>query len=53
VAKIIKGIVNLIRTRYDATVPIIFGIDSGFLDEKNFALCDQLNVARRAACRAS
>ena len=44
VAKMIKGIVNLIRTRYDATVPIIFGIDSGFLDEKNFALCDQLKV---------
>src|SRR6516165_3575611 len=44
VAKIIKAIVNLIRTRYDATVPIIFGIDSGFLDEKNFALVDQLKV---------
>ena len=44
VAKIIKAIVNLIRTRYDATVPIIFGIDSGFLDKKNFALFDQLKV---------
>jgi hypothetical protein len=40
----IKGIVNLIRTRYDATVSIVFRWDCGFLDEKNFALCDQLRV---------
>jgi hypothetical protein len=40
----IKGIVNLVRTRYDATVSIIFRFDGGFLDEKNFALCDQLRV---------
>ena len=44
VTKMIKGIVNLVRTRYDATVPIIFRWDCGFLDEKNFALCDQLRV---------
>jgi hypothetical protein len=36
--------VNLVRTRYDATVSIIFRLDCGFLDEKNFALCDQLRV---------
>jgi hypothetical protein len=44
VTKMIKGIVNLIRTRYDATVSIVFRWDCGFLDEKNFALCDQLRV---------
>lgn len=44
VSKMIQAIVKLIRSRYDATVPIILRIDSGFLDEQNFALCDRLQV---------
>jgi hypothetical protein len=44
VSKMIEGIVKLIRSRYDATVPIILGMDCGFLDEKNFNLCDRLRV---------
>jgi hypothetical protein len=44
VSKMIEGTVKLICSRYSATVPIILGMDSGFLDEKNFALCDQLRI---------
>jgi hypothetical protein len=44
VAKIIRGIVTLIRSRYDASVSIILRLDAGFFDEKNFALCDQLGI---------
>ena len=52
VAQMIKGIVSLIRTRYDATVAIVIRFDAGFLDEKNFALCDELGVAFIATGKA-
>jgi len=38
VAKIVRKIVTLIRSRYDASVSIIFRLDAGFFDEKNL-LC--------------
>jgi hypothetical protein len=44
VEKMIRSIVNLIRTRYDASVSIILRLDAGFFDEKNFALCDDLGI---------
>ena len=44
VAKMIRGIVTLIRTRYDASVSIVIRLDAGFLDEQNFALCDELGI---------
>ena len=44
VAKMIRGIVTLIRSRYDAAVVIILRIDAGFFDEKNFRLCDELGI---------
>lgn len=44
VEKMIRGIVTLIRTRYDASVAIVIRLDAGFFDEKNFALCDELGI---------
>ena len=44
VEKMIRGIVSLIRTRYDASVSIIVRLDAGFFDEKNFALFDDLGI---------
>jgi hypothetical protein len=44
VEKMIRGIVTLIRTRYDASVTIVIRLDAGFFDEKNFALCDELGI---------
>ena len=44
VEKMIRGIVTLIRTRYDASVSIVIRLDAGFLDQKNFALCDELGI---------
>jgi Transposase DDE domain group 1 len=44
VEKMIRGIVTLIRTRHDASVPIILRLDAGFFDEKNFALFDDLGI---------
>src|SRR5438552_17816157 len=44
VAKMIRGIVTLIRTRYDASVSIVIRLDAGLFDEKNFALCDELGI---------
>jgi Transposase DDE domain group 1 len=44
VEKMIRGIVTLIRTRYDASVSIIVRLDAGFFDKKNFALCDDLGI---------
>jgi len=44
VAKIVRKIVTLIRSRYDASVSIILRLDAGFSDEKNFALCDELHI---------
>src|SRR5207245_4048857 len=40
VEKMIRGIVSLIRTRYDASVAIIVRLAAGCFDEKNFALFD-------------
>src|SRR5438876_7673159 len=40
----IRGIVTLIRTRYDARVTIVIRLDAGFFDENNFALCDELGI---------
>ena len=40
----IRGIVSLIRTRYDANVTIVLRVDAGFFDEKNFTLCDELRI---------
>jgi DDE family transposase len=45
VEKMIRGIVTLIRTRYEASVPILVRLDAGFFDEKNFALFDDLGIA--------
>src|SRR6266566_7087258 len=44
VEKMIRGIVSLIRTRYDDSVAIIVRLDAGFFDEKNFALFDDLGI---------
>jgi hypothetical protein len=44
VEKMIRGMVRLIRTRYDASVSIIVRLDAGFFDEKNFALFDDLGI---------
>src|SRR5438309_3265271 len=44
VEKMIRGIVTLIRTRYDARVTIVIRLDAGFFDENNFALCDVLGI---------
>jgi len=44
VEKMIRGIVSLIRTRYDASVSIIVRLDAGFFDAKNFALLDDLGI---------
>jgi hypothetical protein len=44
VEKMIRGIVTLIRTRYDASVMIVIRLDAGFFDEKNFKLCDELGI---------
>ena len=44
VEKLVRGIVKLIRTRYDAAVPILLRLDAGFFDAKNFALFDDLGI---------
>jgi Transposase DDE domain group 1 len=44
VKKMIRDAVNLIREKYDASVAIVIRIDSGFFDEANFALCDELGI---------
>ena len=44
VDKMIRGIVTLIRTRYQATVDIVIRMDAGFFDEENFRLCDELGI---------
>jgi hypothetical protein len=44
VAKMLRGIVSLIRSRYDASAAIVVRFDAGFFDEKNFALCDDLGI---------
>ncbi|QZT36684.1 IS1380 family transposase [Halosquirtibacter xylanolyticus] len=41
----VKHIVDLIRSRYSESVPIIVCSDSGFLDEKAFNFFDQLNIS--------
>lgn len=52
VAKMIRGIVSLIRTRYDANVTIVLRVDAGFFDEKNFTLCDELRIGFIATGKA-
>jgi len=42
--KMIRENVRLIREKYDASVAIVLRFDSGFLDEANFALCDELGI---------
>jgi hypothetical protein len=44
VEKMIRGIVTLIRTRYDASAMIVIRLDAGFFDEKNFKLFDDLGI---------
>lgn len=44
VEKMMRGIVQLIRTRYDASAVIVLRLDAGFFDEKIFRLCDELRV---------
>jgi len=44
VKKMIRSAVSLIREKYDASVAIVIRIDSGFFDEANFALCDELGI---------
>ena len=45
VEKMIRGIVTLIRTRYDASTVIVIRLDAGFFDEANFKLCDDLGIS--------
>mgnify|MGYP005858815021 CR=1 FL=1 len=45
VEKMLRGMVMLIRTRYDAAAVIVIRLDAGFFDEKNFKLCDELGVS--------
>ena len=44
VKKMIRSAVSLIREKYDASVAIVIRFDGGFLDEANFALCDELGI---------
>lgn len=44
VKKMIREAVSLIREKYDANVAIVIRFDSGFFDEENFALCDELGI---------
>jgi hypothetical protein len=44
VQKMIRHAVGLIREHYDASVSIVIRFDSGFFDEENFALCDELGI---------
>ena len=42
--KMIRANVRLIREKYDPSVAIVIRFDSGFFDEANFALCDELGI---------
>ena len=44
VKNMIREAVSLIREKYDASVAIVIRFDSGFFDEANFALCDELGI---------
>lgn len=44
VKKMIREAVTLIREKYDGSVAIVIRFDSGFFDEANFALGDELGV---------
>lgn len=44
VQRMAKKVVELIRTSYDPNVPIIFHMDSGFMDQKIFEELEALNV---------
>ncbi len=43
-AKMVKGIVSLIRKRYRDDVPIVIRLDSGFFDQKLFEVFDSLRI---------
>jgi hypothetical protein len=43
-SKMIKHVVHMIRTHYSKTVPIIIRMDSGFSDQKLFAVVDTLGA---------
>ena len=40
VSKMIKGLVADIRVHYQADVPIVFSLDSGFFDQKLLNICE-------------
>ena len=44
VSKMIKGLVADIRVHYQADVPIVFSLDSGFFDQKLLNICETLGV---------
>ena len=52
VKKMIRDAVRLIREKYDPSVAIVIRFDSGFLDEANFALCDELGIGFIATGKA-
>jgi hypothetical protein len=52
VKKMIRGIVSLIREKCDSSVAMVIRMDSGFLDEENFALCDELRIGFIATGKA-
>jgi hypothetical protein len=45
VARIITGLVRLIRTNYDENVPIGIVADTGFYDQQLSDLCDRMGIA--------
>jgi hypothetical protein len=44
VKRMIREVVSLMREKYDKNVAIVIRFDSGFFDEVNFALCDELGI---------
>jgi hypothetical protein len=44
VLNMVRELVDLIRRKYSASVPIILRCDGGFFDEKNFEGFDKLNI---------
>lgn len=45
VEKMLREVVALIRSRYNAGVSIVLRVDSGFHDQKVFNVCDDLGIA--------
>lgn len=44
VVKVIRRLVDAIRTGYRGDVPIVLRADSGFMDQELFAACDRLRI---------